>query len=81
MKKFEIREGDGNSGEYHRGFVEAPDAFKALRLASRRRIIWKPRTVTLASIEGDDQSAYLADYTAPIFGDACRWTASATLRE
>jgi len=79
MPMFEIREGNGNDGEYRRGTIEAADAFEALRKASRSRMIWKPKTVTLSSADGDDLQAHLADYVAPIFGDACRWTASARL--
>lgn len=79
MPMFEIREGNGNDGEYYRGVIEADSPFKALQLASRRRMIWKPKTVTLDAMDGDDHHAYLIDYVAPIFGDACRWCASATL--
>ena len=78
-RSFEIREGDGNQGEYRRGTIEADDAFEALRLASRRGLICKPKVVMYADFDGDDQSCYAASYVSPIWGDACRWTASARL--
>lgn len=79
MRTYEIREGNGNDGEYRRGFIDAVDSFEALRKASRRRMIWKPKSVTLSSMDGDDEQSYLVDYSNPIFGDACRWCASASL--
>ena len=79
MNNYQIREGNGNDGEYRRGVIQAPDAFEALRLASRRGMICKPKDVTLDSFDGDDQHCYAASYVAPIYGDACRWTASASL--
>ena len=78
-RSFEIREGDGNQGEYRRGTIEAEHAFEALRLASRRGMIFKPKDVTYASFDGDDQHCHAASYVSPIYGDACRWTASARL--
>ena len=82
MKTFEIREGDGNDGCYHRGEIAASDAFEALRLASRRGLIRKPYDVVLKrDIDGDDQHAVVASYRSPIFGDACRWVAEAHLIE
>ena len=80
LKTFEIREGDGNEGTYRRGTVEAVNAFEALRLASRRGLISKPRDVVLSrDIDGDNQNAYAASYVSPIYGDVCRWTAEANL--
>jgi hypothetical protein len=79
LKTFVIREGDGNDGCYRRGTVEATDAFEALRKASRTKMIWKPKCVTLSSMDGDDQSAYLTDYCHSIFGDAAAWCAEAHL--
>ena len=79
LKTFVIREGNGNDGCYRRGTIEATDAFEALRKASRTRLIWKPKCVTLASMDGDDQSAYLTDYCHSIFGDAAAWCAEAHL--
>lgn len=79
MGRYEIREGNGNDGEYHRGYQFAANAFDALRQASRRGMICKPRDAKLADIDGDDQQAHLASFVAPIYGDACRWTASASL--
>jgi hypothetical protein len=79
LKTFEIREGDGNDGCYRRGTIEATDAFEALRKASRQKMIWKPKCVTLASMDGDDQAAYLTDYCHSIFGDAAAWCAEAHL--
>lgn len=79
LNTYEIREGDGNDGCYRRGTIEAPNAFEALRRASRMRMICKPYDVTLRSMDGDEQSAYLASYVAPIYGDACRWCAEAHL--
>ena len=81
MNIFEIREGNGNDGEYLCGTIIANDAFDALRKASRTKMIYKPKSVTLGSMDGDDQSAYLADYrqSQMIFGDSCGWTASATI--
>ena len=81
VKTFEIREGDGNQGCYCRGTIEAVDAFDALRKASRQRMIWKPKCVTLNSMEGDDQYACLADYCHMIYGDSCGWVAEARLLE
>lgn len=81
LKFFEIREGDGNQGCYRRGTIEAADAFDALRKASRQRMIWKPKCVTLNSMDGDDHSAYLTDYCHTIYGDACAWCAEAHLVE
>jgi hypothetical protein len=82
MPTFEIREGDGNNGCYHRGEVEAKDAFDAIRVASRTKMIYKPRDVVLSrDIDGDDQYACAASYVAPIYGDACRWIAEARLVE
>jgi hypothetical protein len=80
LNVYEIRSGNGNDGEYYRGVIAADDAFEALRKASRSRMIWKPKAVTLDTMEGDDQSAYLADYrpSQEVFG-ACGWCASATL--
>jgi hypothetical protein len=80
MPSFEIREGDGNQGEYHRGEIDACDAFEALRIASRRGMIYKPYDVVLKrDIDGDNENAYVASYVAPIYGDACRWSASANI--
>lgn len=82
MKKlYEIREGDGNDGCYRRGTIEATDAFQALRLASRRGMIQKPRDVKLSDFSGDDEHCYAVSYVAPIYGDACRWCAEANLVE
>ena len=81
MPKFEIREGDGNQGCFRRGEVEAKDAFDALRIASRTKMICKPYDVVLRDTDGDEQHAYLASYVAPIFGDSCRWLAEAHLIE
>lgn len=78
MPMFEIREGDGNQGTYHRETIDAKDAFQALRLASRRGIINKPKDVVLKDdIEGDDEYAIVCSYVAPIYGDSCRWVAEA----
>jgi hypothetical protein len=77
MPKYTIREGDGNEGTYRRGEVEAPNAFDALRLARRQKLIFFPRDVTNKNIEGDNQNAHVASYVAPIYGDACRWCAEA----
>ena len=79
LNTYEIREGDGNQGCYRRGTIEACNAFEALRLASRRGMIHKPYDVTLGSMDGDDQNAYLASYVAPIYGDSCRWCAESHL--
>jgi len=81
VKHFEIREGDGNEGCYRRGTIEASNAFEALRKASRTGMIHKTRDVTLRSMDGDDEHAYLASYVSPIYGDACRWCAEANLVE
>jgi hypothetical protein len=82
MAKFEIREGDGNVGCYHRGIIEADNAFDALRKASRTGLISRPRDVVLSrDIDGDDQHAYIASFVSPIYGDACRWCAEAHLEE
>jgi hypothetical protein len=81
LKTFEIREGDGNQGCYRRGTIQASNAFEALRKASRRRMIWKPKDVTLNSFDGDDEHCYAASYVAPIYGDACRWIAEAHIVE
>lgn len=79
LRKFEVREGDGNQGEYHRGYVEAWDACEALTIASRTRMIVRPWDVKLSDMQGDDTHAYLISYVAPIYGDSCRWCASASL--
>jgi hypothetical protein len=80
--QFEIREGDGNMGCYHRGTVEASNAFDALRKASRQGMICKPYDVVLKrDIEGDDQFAVVCSYVAPIYGDSSRWVAEARLIE
>lgn len=82
MPKFCIREGDGNEGCLYRGKIEAKDAYDALRKASRQKMICKPRDVVLSrDIEGNDQFAIVCSYVAPIFGDACRWIAQATIIE
>jgi hypothetical protein len=79
LRKFEIREGNGNDGEYHRGYIEAWDAHEALRIASRDGMIVRPWDVKLSDMQGDDTHAYLVSYVAPIYGDSCRWCASANL--
>ena len=81
LREFEIREGDGNVGCYRRGTVMAIDAFDALRLASRQGLIRKPWDVKLSQADGDDISASLASFVKPIYGDACRWIASAEIVE
>lgn len=78
-KTYLVREGDGNDGTFKRGFIEATDAFEALRKASRRGMISKPKVVTLGSMEGDDMHAYLTDYREGFNG--CRWTAEAYLAD
>ena len=80
--EFEIREGDGNDGCLRRGTIEAADAFDALRLASRKGMIRKtPDVVLKRDIDGDNQHAYVASHTSPIYGDSCRWLAEAHLIE
>lgn len=80
MKRFEIREGDGNSGCYVRGHVIAINAFDALTKAHRIGMIRSPWDVRITKdIDGDDRSAVVASYVRPIFGDACRWVAEANL--
>lgn len=76
---FEIREGDGNEGCFRRGTISAVDAFEALRLASRRGMIYKPRDTKVSDIDGDNEHASWCSYVAPIFGDACRWIAEANI--
>lgn len=79
LRQFEIREGNGNEGEYRRGYVNAVDSFEALRIASRQGMIVRPWDVKIDSMDGDDTHAYLVSYVAPIYGDSCRWCASASL--
>jgi hypothetical protein len=81
LKKYEIREGNGNDGTWKVGEVQANDAFRALRLASRRKMIYKPRDVRLSDFAGDSEHCYAISYVSPIFGDACRWCAEAHLME
>jgi len=79
IKRYQIREGDGNDGEYKRGIIVADDAFEALTRASKSGMISKPRDVTYDSFDGDEQQCHAASYVAPIYGDSCRWCASASL--
>ena len=79
MKQYQIREGDGNDGEFKRGIIEAKDAFDALRKASRRGMINKPKCVLHRNVMGDDDSAFLVDDIHTIYVDACAWCASAVL--
>lgn len=79
LRQFEIREGNGNDGEYHRGYVDAVDAFEALRIASRKGMIVRPWDVKIDSMDGDDTHTSLVSYVSPIYGDSCRWCASASL--
>ena len=54
LKKFEIREGNGNVGCYRRGYVEAETAGKALIKAHRQGMICSPRDVRVTKdIEGE----------------------------
>lgn len=77
LKKFEIREGNGNVGCYRRGYVEAETAGKALIKAHRQGMICSPRDVRITKdIEGDDVQAYLNSYVG--YNDlGCRWCAEA----
>ncbi len=77
---FEVREGNGNEGECRRCEILAPNAYHALILAHCRGFITSPWDVKITKdIEGDTTNAYVASYVKPIFGDACRWSASASL--
>ena len=77
---FDVREGDGNQGEYHRCTILAKDAPSALVAAHRHGLIRSPWDVRITKdIEGDDINAQVASYVAPIWDYACRWTASASL--
>lgn len=76
MKKFEIREGNGNDGCYKRGIVEAESASKALIKAHRQGMICSPRDVRITKdIEGDDFQATVSSYAGGF--DYARWTAEA----
>lgn len=78
--QFDVSEGDGNQGEHHRCSIMAVDAFEALKLAHKHGYIRSPWDVRITKdMDGDAQSAYVASYVSPIYGDACRWTASASL--
>jgi hypothetical protein len=77
---FEIREGDGNAGEYHRCDIMATSASEALILAHRHGFIRSPWDIRITrDIDGDNVNAYVVSYVKPIFGDSCRWSASASL--
>jgi hypothetical protein len=77
---FEVREGNGNSGEYHRCDIMAANAYHALILAHCRGFITSPWDVKITrDIEGDTANACVASYVKPIYGDSCRWSASASL--
>ena len=77
---FEIREGDGNMGEYHRCDILATSASEALIKSHRHGFISSPWDVRITrDIDGDDISSSAASFVKPIYGGACRWTASATL--
>lgn len=77
---FEVREGDGSQGEYHRCDIMATSASEALIKAHRHGFIKSPYDVRITmDIEGDDIGSCVASYVKPIYGDACRWSASATL--
>ena len=77
---FEVREGDGNIGEYRRCDIVAANASEALVLAHRHGFISSPWDVRITKdVEGDDINAYVSSYVSPIYGDSCRWSASASL--
>ena len=77
---FEVREGDGNQGEFHRCNIEADNAFDALIAAHRHGYIASPWDVRITKdCDGDNISAHVMSYVQPIYGDSCRWCASATL--
>ncbi len=77
---FEIREGDGNRGQYHRCNIMASSAGDALILAHRNGFIRSPWDVRITKdIDGDNVTAYAVSYVKPIYGDSCRWSASASL--
>lgn len=77
MRTFQIREGNGNDGEFKRGEIKASDAISAIRKASRIGMINKPKCVLHRNVMGDDLSAFLVDYCHQIYGDCCAWSASA----
>ena len=77
---FEVREGDGNVGEYHRCDILATSASEALIRAHRHGFISSPWDVRITrDIDGDDIGSSVASFVNPIYGETCRWTASATL--
>lgn len=77
---FEVREGNGNMGEHHRCDIYATSASEALVKAHRHGFISSPWDVRITKdIECDGITAAVASYVRPIFGDVCRWTASASL--
>ena len=77
MKKFEIREGNGNVGCYYRGIVEANTASEALIKAHREGMICSPWDVRITKdIDGDDVYANVASFVG--CNDlGCRWIAEA----
>lgn len=75
---FEVRQGDGNSGEFHVCDIYARNAYEALVNAHRHGLIRSPWDVRITmDIDGDNASAHVASYVKPIWGDSCRWSASA----
>jgi hypothetical protein len=77
---FEIREGDGNQGEFHRCDIMATSASEALIKAHRHGFIASPWDVRITKdVDGDGLRAWAASYVMPIYSDCCRWSASARL--
>ncbi len=77
---FEVREGDGNMGDRHICDIYATSAYEALIRAHRSGFIVSPWDVRITKdIQGDDIDAYVASYVRPIYGDCCRWSASASI--
>jgi len=68
MRRFEVREGDGNMGTFRRGTVEAPDAFLALEAH------FGP-TPDDAMEDGDGDRACWS--TLPPDAETCDWVAEA----
>ncbi len=77
---FEIREGRDGEDECHRCEILAPNAHHALILAHCRGFITSPwGTMIARDIEGDTANAHIVNCVKPVFGDACLWSASASL--